>query len=484
MRCLTLATRLKQHQVQVRFISRHLPQHFRDMLAQRHIQFTLLESESAASETDELAHAPWLGVSQSQDAQESIQALADQTWEWLIVDHYALDSRWETAMRSVCQRILAIDDIADRRHDCDLLLDQNLYADMECRYVDKLPSHCRQLLGPRYALLRDEFHQARGMARPRNVPVRRVLVFFGGIDAQNYTAHAIDALASMRGELTADIVIGSQHPQRTMIEDKCLKNNFTCHVQTDRFAELLSQADLSIGAGGSSVWERACLGVPALIISTAANQTKQVADAASEGLIYAPELSSGDKPDVWIARHVRALMENSSLRELISRRAKQMVDTSGISRIVANLDCGEIEFRVAREADSEKIFEWRNHPRIRESSRNSDVIAWESHQKWFLPMCSDPARILVIGYRRDQPVGVVRFDRQGEQAEISIYLVQTGFNNGQGYNLLLSAEQWIMRNYPDIKLIQATVLGGNIRSHRLFSDAGYALEFSHYLKRL
>lgn len=483
MRCLALASRLKQNEVHIRFISRHLPQYLRDMLVQRCIEFTSLETGTDASEIDELAHARWLNVSQLRDAQDSIQALAGQLWDWLIVDHYALDERWEAAMRGICQRILVIDDIADRRHDCDLLLDQNFYADMETRYVDKVPSYCRQLLGPRFALLRDEFHLARRISALREAPVRRVLVFFGGIDAHNYTAHAIEALAGIGDGLAVDVVIGLQHPHRAEIEEKCIRYNFVCHVQTNRFAELLVHADLLIGAGGASVWERACLGVPALTLCTANNQFRQIADAAFQGLIYAPEFSIDDSPEVWIGRHVRALMENSHLRRLISHRARQMVDGHGVSRVVANLECGGIELRVAEEIDSRKIFEWRNHPRIRESSRNSDVISWENHQKWFFSVTSDPNRILVIGYKRDLPIGVVRFDRHGERAEISIYLVQTEASSGQGYNLLLGAEQWVVKNYPDIKFIRAAVLGDNMRSQRLFSEAGYSLEFSHYLKR-
>lgn len=484
MRCFTLACRLLEDKVHIRFISRHLPEHFRGMLAQQNIEFVLLESEAETSAPDELAHAQWLGVSQSQDADDSIKALAGHVWDWIIVDHYALDARWEAAVRGICKRIFVIDDIANRWHDCDLLLDQNLYIDMASRYVDKVPAHCRLLLGPRYALLRDEFHQARAAALPHDLQVRRVLVFFGGIDAHNFTAHAIAALARIGGRLVADIVIGSMHPQRAEIEESCLKYNFTCYVQTDRFAELLAQADLSIGAGGSSVWERACLGVPTLTISTATNQSRQVADAAFEGLVYAPEFSSMETPDIWIERHVRALMENCQLRRLISHRAKHMVDAHGASRVAANLECSGIELRIAGEADSNNIFEWRNHPAVRESSRNSSVICWEYHQKWFLSTVNNPDRILLIGYRYQSPVGVVRFDRQGDEAEISIYLVQTEGNSGQGYNLLLSAEHWIKRNYPAIKIIRAAVLANNKRSQRLFSDAGYSSELSHYLKRL
>ena len=113
------------------------------------------------------------------------------------MDHYALDARWESVLRQTAKKTLVIDDIADRQHDCDVLLDQNFYADMQTRYTGKVPEHCQLLLGPRYALLREEFRQLREQITPRTGPVKRVLVFFGGVDADNYTARAIKALANI-----------------------------------------------------------------------------------------------------------------------------------------------------------------------------------------------------------------------------------------------------------------------------------------------
>ena len=161
MRCLTLADALKQHGAKIRFASRHMPEYLRDMLVVKGHEFMLLDSSPSDAISDGLSHANWLGTSQHADAQDTVQALSGQTWDWLIVDHYALDARWESALRQTAKNIFVIDDIADRQHDCDVLLDQNLYADMDSRYTGKVPAHCQLLLGPRYALLRDEFRQLR-----------------------------------------------------------------------------------------------------------------------------------------------------------------------------------------------------------------------------------------------------------------------------------------------------------------------------------
>ena len=145
MRCLTLADALKQRGARIRFISRHLPEYLQSILVDKGHELVPLDNAQNNASWDELAHARWLGVTQVQDAADSIQALYDKAWDWLIVDHYSLDLRWETMLRQVAKKILVIDDIADRQHDCDMLLDQNFYADMEERYIGKVPQHCKFL---------------------------------------------------------------------------------------------------------------------------------------------------------------------------------------------------------------------------------------------------------------------------------------------------------------------------------------------------
>lgn len=483
MRCLTLADTLKQRGAQIRFISRHLPEHLRGMLAAKGYEFMLLNSSPSEAISDGLSHAHWLDTSQHADAQDTVQALSDQIWDWLVVDHYALDARWESVLRQAAKNILVIDDIADRIHDCDVLLDQNFYADMNTRYTGKVPLHCQLLLGPRYALLREEFRQLREQVKPRTGPVKRILIFFGGVDADNYTGRALEVLVNIGiSDLHVDVVIGAQHPFREQLKFACSEHGFFCHVQTKRMAELMAAADLAIGAGGSATWERCCLGLPTLTICVADNQSKQVADAASEGLLYAPELK--DELILVVKRHVRALMENGHLRHVISRNGIQAVDGRGVLRVIGNLGCSGIEIRAARHDDSQKLFEWRNHPTVRAVSRSAGMIDWESHERWFASVLSAPDRVLLIGQREGLPVGVVRFDIRGDEAEVSIYLVPGIKQVGQGRDLLQSAERWFAANRPRVCKVCAHVLGGNERSQRLFLGAGYQVESTCYSKRL
>jgi UDP-2,4-diacetamido-2,4,6-trideoxy-beta-L-altropyranose hydrolase len=483
MRCLTLADALKQRGAHCRFISRQLPAHLAEMLSGRGHEFAQLSAPAGASDSDELTHAAWLGVGQRTDAHETSTVLSDGHWDWLVVDHYAIDRRWESRLRSVVGQIMVIDDLADRQHDCDVLLDQNYYLQMESRYSGRVPTHCRLLLGPRYALLREEFRHWRAGISPRRGPVQRLLVFFGGVDADNCTGQALKALRNLDDcELAVDVVIGASHPNRGQIESMCADAHYSCHVQTQRMAELMAGADLAIGAGGSATWERCCLGLPCITLCTAENQSKQVEHAAVEGLLYAPELH-GDIAR-GIGRHLVALMENDFLRQCLSLKSLSAADGLGAQRVVDKMGCNAMQLRRAAHSDAEDLFRWRNHPRIRAVSRSGDAIEWVTHQTWLASVLSSADRVLLIGLRGETPIGVVRFDIRQETAEVSIYIVPGTEEPGLGGALLQEAEHWLAEHLSGVRELQAQVLKNNQTSHRLFIRSDFELASTSYSKRL
>jgi UDP-2,4-diacetamido-2,4,6-trideoxy-beta-L-altropyranose hydrolase len=273
MRCLTLADALAERNAHVHFVSRHLSAPLRGMLQDRGFELTITTGTDAIAPDDDLAHAEWLGTSQRADAIETRAALSGEAWDWLVIDHYAIDARWETALRAVARKVLVIDDVADRRHDCDVLLDQNYYLDQDTRYDGKLPPGATSLLGPTYALLRREFRRRRVALQRLAGSCERLLICFGGIDAHDYTGQALQAIdrAALPG-VVVSVVIGSSHPNRDAIIAGCAARGFACHVQTDRMPELMAEADLAFGAGGSTSWERCCLSLPTICVATAHNQ--------------------------------------------------------------------------------------------------------------------------------------------------------------------------------------------------------------------
>ena len=473
----------------VRIVSRYLPPHLRAMVVERGHEFRAL---GAAAESDRKAAAvgylDWLGVSQEQDAEETANALGDRTWDWLVVDHYALDAQWETVLRQGSTQVLAIDDLANRPHNCDMLLDQNHYEDGATRYLTLLRANCRLLLGPRYSLLREEFSRLRSEARPRKGGVNRILVSFGGVDAVNYTSYAVEALHRLGPSgfhVEADVVVGAGHPRRGAVENACVSAGFTCHVQTTQMGELMARADIAIGAGGTAIWERCCLGLPSLVMSIADNQRRQIADAALEGWIYAPE-PPGDAAEVlpWMERHLRAFLENAAWRECMSRAGMAAVDGRGATRVVRELASSGLEIRRATIGDSRQLFAWRNHPSVRQASCHSEPLEWSRHEEWLAVVLADPDRVLLLVGRPERPVGVVRFDIEQGSADVSIYLVPEGPATATGAEVLRRAEQWLVASRADVHRFRALVLGDNLPSHRLFAGGGYDLQSTWYVKTL
>lgn len=281
MRCLTLADELRLRGADVRFVCREHPGNLNDLIEAKGYLVTRLPRVDFAfvESSEDLAHMRWLGVAWQQDAAETTAAVGDTLPQWLIIDHYAIDRRWEEMLRPYVGKIMVIDDLADRAHDCELLLDQNLYQDMETRYDNLVPLACQKLLGPRYVLLRPEFAVARKSLRPRSGEIKRVLVFFGGVDPSNETGKTLQAVAGIDNrQFDVDVVVGGRNLHKEQINKICAANDgFHYHCQVDNMAELMAASDLAIGAGGATTWERCFLGLPSIVLVLAKNQ-KQAAE--------------------------------------------------------------------------------------------------------------------------------------------------------------------------------------------------------------
>jgi len=290
MRCLTLANSFEAICVEIKFISRDLPLYLQKKVTDQGYIFSALTKEVDEQVFDDLQHSQWLGANQNQDALESISAMGAGVWDWLVVDHYGIDYRWEKQVKHHVKKVLVIDDLADRHHDCDVLIDQNLYRDMHTRYDGLVSSSCKLYLGPKFAFLRSEFNAMREHAKVRSGKVRTILVYFGGVDSDNNTLLALNALIScsnrlrLSNALQVNVVIGAEHPALTEIEQICLKQNYACYIQTDKMADLMANADLAIGAGGISTYERLYLRLPSILKATSLNQLEPLTYMSSTGL--------------------------------------------------------------------------------------------------------------------------------------------------------------------------------------------------------
>jgi len=289
MRCLALADRLRQMDAEVFFLCRDLAGNLSGIITDSGYEVKMLSCEKGRNGGMASSMVACSTMDWQSDLQQSRQALQEQGGvNWLIVDHYALDWRWESQMRPYASKIMAIDDLANRGHDCDLLLDQNYYDRMEQRYDNLVPVGCRSLLGPRYVLFRPEFYETRASLRERTGDVQRVLLFFGGSDTTNETAKALKSLRLIgRTDWTVDVVLGVSNPFRNEVKSLCSgMPNVSFYLQVSNMAELIARADLAIGAGGTATWERCFLALPTVTIVTADNQDETTLAMAQRGAVH------------------------------------------------------------------------------------------------------------------------------------------------------------------------------------------------------
>lgn len=258
----------------------------------------------------------------------------------LIVDHYGRDATFEGACRPWARRIMVIDDLADRSHDCDILLDQTMGRE-EGDYAGLVPDECRLLLGPAYALLRPAFAQSRPATLERRKgmhAIRTILVSMGAADPHNVAAVALEGIRQSGLDVEVDVVAGAASPHLGGL--RALAATFarrvTIYETVEDMAGLMACADLAIGAAGSSSWERCCLGLPSFLVITATNQEKIAAELERRGAI----VSLGRRNDVTadgFASTLTAMAADDSARARMGEAAAGICDGQGSRRVVEEL---------------------------------------------------------------------------------------------------------------------------------------------------
>lgn len=286
MRCLTLAAALRHRGAECHFICRDLPGHIGELILERQFTLHMLppcrdndEPEARENAAGLPSHAHWLGCSWQEDARQSAEVLKTLQPDWLITDHYAIDAHWHTALSAHYERLMVIDDLADRPHLGDILLDQT-FGRSPVDYAKYVPQDCLVLCGSRYALLRPEFASLRAQSlqrRKTSTGIKHLLVTMGGIDKDNVTSQVLDALAGsgLPADCEITIVMGMTAPWLDEVRARAASLPWSTRVRVNvrDMGSIMASADLCIGAAGSTAWERCTLGLPTIMVITAANQT-------------------------------------------------------------------------------------------------------------------------------------------------------------------------------------------------------------------
>lgn len=343
MRCLTLADALTALGSDCQFICREHQGNLIELIRSKGYITHVLPARAASVHAEAPGawkslppHAQWLGTSQEEDAKACEQILIELRPDWLVVDHYALDARWEVALKPHYSKLLVIDDLADRPHDCDVLLDQTLGRSGD-EYKALVPVNCQTLCGSQYALLRPEFVALRDYSMRRRVKseVRQLLITMGGVDNGNATGDVLEALRDCRlpADCNITVILGPTAPWLAEVERKSQQLPWATKVLVgvSDMARLMADSDLAIGAAGSTAWERCCLGLPTVMLLLADNQrgvALGLAQVKAAEVIAEPQAIRARLPEL-----LNRLVENAEALTSMSKAALSVVDGRGVEAI-------------------------------------------------------------------------------------------------------------------------------------------------------
>lgn len=346
-RCLTLAEAMKVQGAECHFITRTHPGHLSELIRNRGFSvFSLPLLNHSPSHNDnsdsprEPFHSSWLSCDWQTDAYQTRIILDNLTPDFLLVDHYALDYRWESELRSCSNQLIVIDDLADRPHECDLLLDQNLGRDCQ-DYINLVPSSCHILVGSQYAILGPDFSALRSysLQRRQKPVIKSLLISMGGVDQSNFTGQILQVLksCSLPADFRITVVMGPRAPwvDQVRAQAKNMSVPTEVLVNINDMAQRMADSDLAIGAAGSTSWERCCLGLPSLMFVLADNQCA-IAEALHNAGASITLDSLSDLPV-----KLKSLLADPSLLHDMSIAASNIVNGFGTDQILAHLTISE-----------------------------------------------------------------------------------------------------------------------------------------------
>ena len=438
----------------------------------------LLIPESDKPSSKAYAHSAWLKGDELEDAEATLTALQElglPSPSFVVVDHYALGAPWENILSRLTKNIVVIDDLSDRKHDCNLIVDQTFGKEQES-YEGLVVDDCKRLIGETFILLRKEFSSFATNRIKSKTP--RLLIALGGSDPHNHSLTLANWIreSHLSNRLRLSILTTSINPHLHALKKYC-DDSIELLIDVDRVASALETFDLCIGAAGSSSWERSALQLPTLTVVLAPNQKDIARHLHNVGATINLGEVSALTPST-LTTSILSLLDYPEKRNALAESAKKVCDGLGCNRvldeILKNLDrANKVSIRPATPCDISFVHKLQCYPETRRYARNPSIPSYAEHSKWMREKLQDSNSTFdIIELRQDQPCGVVRLDlteETNDHYEISIFIDPAYF--GQG--IAKRAIELVLERNPKLPIL-ATVMPENTSSIKLFLSLGFA----------
>ena len=483
MRCLTLAQVLKENGANVEFICRKHEGNLIDKIRSSGFNVHELGLFEETEVDTSLAHSHWLGATQQQDADDCIDIFKAKKVDWLIVDHYALDEQWQERLKPYYEKLMVIDDLADRKHQCDILLDQTFGRQQE-DYLAFTTKDCELLLGSQYALLRPEFAKWRpySLERRSKPEFKQLLINMGGVDIDNVTENILDELkmCNLPNDIDITVVMGGSAPHLESVKSKAitLPCKTEVKVDVDNMAEVMANSDIAIGAAGATTWERCCLGLPTIQFVIAKNQLFSAETLAQHNIV---KLAKEIKETAYL------LESSSEWMKSVGSVALEICDGMGSYKVFNKMtdykiileEFGEVNlcnYINLNENDKIIALSMRNHPEIKKWMHNQDSFSNATHCEFVKSLENKIDRRYYLVKQNNIIIGSINFSEINlyNSVEFGIYTNPFLQLKGAGRLLESAASQYAFIEL-NVKIIKLEVFSDNERAIHFYNKCGFKL---------
>jgi len=409
-----------------------------------------------------------------EDAEQTAAIARNIEAGWIVVDGYHFGAEYQRVVKEAGLKLLFIDDNGHANHYyADIVLNQNIHAS-EAYYSNREP-YTHLILGAKYVLLRREFLEWRGWQRQIPDVAKKILVTMGGSDPNNVTLKVLNALRDIKLEgLEVRILVGGGNPhlEELKFASKDLPFKTTIEFNISNVPEVLAWSDLAVSSAGSTCWEMAYMGLPAILIAVAENQVNNGEHLGELGIVSNLEWHKSIS-EIILRKGIIKLIISANIRGEMAEKGRELVDGRGAERAARKLNVSMIQLRPVSGNDIHRLWEWANDPEVRAVSFSPEFIPWEEHIRWFENKLCDNNCFIYIAYNSEgEPVGQVRFDISKHEAVISASLDKKFRGMGLGREIIKRASEKIFTE-TEVNLINAYVKHLNDSSLMAFKSAGY-----------